>query len=87
MSRSLLSTKTLVLNLTWLIGLLSSKIQAIVPAEIQFSFLQGELISGGKSPGCYKGYVALGGLGRKELIWWIENVHLSNIRKIKQQEP
>ena len=35
----------------------------------------------------YSGYVILGNLARQELLWWIENIRLSNGRKIQQQEP
>ena len=68
-------------------GLLSSTVQAILPGKIQFCFFQQEQISSLKKQGSYQGYVILGNLARQELLWWIENIRLSNGRKIQQQEP
>lgn len=56
MSRGLLLTKTLMLNLTRLTDLLSSTTQAILPARIQFYFLQGDQILSLNSQDYYKGY-------------------------------
>ena len=80
-------TRTSVLSLTKLIGLLSSTVQAILPGKIQFRFLQQEQISSLKNQGSYQGYVILGNLARHEFLRWIENIRLSNGRKIQQQEP
>ena len=35
----------------------------------------------------YKWYVILGSFTRQELLWWRENIRLSNGRKTHQQEP
>ena len=79
--------RTSVLSLIKLIGLLSSTVQAILPGKIQFRFLQQEQISSLKRQGSYQGYVILRNLARQELLWWIENIRLSNGRKIQQEEP
>ena len=61
--------------------------QAILPVKIQFCFLQQEQLSSLKKQGSYREYVILGSLARQELLWWIENIRLSNGRKMQQQEP
>ena len=61
--------KTSVLNLTKLIGLLPSTVQAILPARIQFRYLQQEQILALQKKGSYSGHVTLGNLAREELFW------------------
>ena len=80
-------SRTSVLSLTKLIVLLSSTVQATLPGKIQFHFLKHEQISSPKNQGSYQGYVILGNLARQELLWWIENIRLSNDSKIQQQAP
>ena len=65
--------KTSVLNLTELTGLLSSTVQAILPARIQFRYLQQEQILALQKKGSCSGHVTLGNLAREELLWWMEN--------------
>ena len=79
--------KTSVLNLTKLIDLLSSTVEAILPARIQFLYFQQEQILALQKKGSYSGHVTLGNLASKELLWWMENLKLCNGRKIQQREP
>ena len=80
MSGGLVSTQDL-------IGLLSSTVPAILSGKIQFRFFQKEQILCVKKQRSYRGYVILGNIPRQELLWWIENIRLSNGRKIQQLEP
>ena len=57
--------KTSVLNLTKLIGLLSSTVQAILLARIQFQYLQQEQILPLQKKGSYNGHVILRNLARE----------------------
>ena len=79
--------KTSVLNLTKLIGLLSSTVQTIWSARIQLWYLQQEKILGLKKKESYSGHVTLSNLAREELLWWMENFKLCNRREIQQREP
>ena len=65
--------KTSALTLTKLNGLLSSTVQAILPARVQFRYLQQEQILALQKRGSYSGHVTLGNLAREELLWWMEN--------------
>ena len=58
-----------------------------IAKENPILFLQQEQISSLKKQGSCQGYVILGNFARQELLWWIENVRLSNGRTIQQQEP
>ena len=80
-------TKTSVLNLTKLIGQLSSIFQAILLARIQFRYLQQEQILALQKKRTYSGRVTLGNLGREELLWWMIKLKLCNGKKIQQREP
>ena len=80
-------TKTSVLNLTKFIDLLSTTVQAILPARIQFRYLQQNQILALQKKGSYSGHVTLRNLAREALLWWIEKLRLCNRGKIQQQEP
>ena len=76
--------KTLVLNLNKLIGLLSLTVQAILPAGIQFRYLQQDQILALQKKGSYSGHVTLENLAREELLWWMENLKL--VEMVKGEE-
>jgi len=76
-----------ILFLTKLVGTLASTVQAVLPARIQFRYLQQEQIQALKRQGTYKGKVTLGELAKLELKWWIENLIICNGRKVHQKEP
>ena len=79
--------KTSVLNLKNLIGLLPSTVQAIVPARIQFRYLQQEEILALQNKGSDGDHVTLENLTREGLLWWMENLKVCNGRKIQQRKP
>ena len=60
--------KTSVLNLTKFIGLLSTTVQVILPAPIQFRYLQQGKILALKEKGSYSAKVTLGNLAIEELL-------------------
>ena len=76
--------KTSILHLTKLIGLLSSIVQAILPARIQFRYIKQEQILALQKMGSDSVHVTLGNLAIEELLWWMENLKLCNGRKIQQ---
>ena len=62
------------LQLTQLVGLLSSTIQAVLPAQIQFRYLQLQQVSALKGGISYKEKIILNDQALGELQWWIENL-------------
>ena len=75
---------TTILELTRLLGRLSSTIQAILPARIQFRHLQHQQILALKQSQSFLSKVVLGKDSLEELKWWIENIKLSNGRNLIQ---
>ena len=67
MSGAFYTTKTSVLNLTKLIGLLPSNVQAILPAWIQFWYLQRKQILALQKKGSYSGHATLEN-GKRETL-------------------
>ena len=76
-----------ILSLTKLIGTLSSTVQAVMPAHLQFRYLQQDQIRALKKQGSYRSKLKLGRLSKLELDRWIENLVLCNGRNIHSQEP
>ena len=66
------------LKLTKLIGHLTSTIQAILPARLQCRFLQQQQIQALKSHQSYQKEIVLNQDSKVELLWWVENLSLSN---------
>ena len=69
-----------VLQLTRLVDLLSSTIQAVFPAKIQFRYLQLQQVSVLKGGMSYKEQIILNDQTLGELQWWIENLKYFNGR-------
>ena len=78
--------KASILNITKLIFLLSSTVEAILPVRIQFRYLKQEQILTQQKKGSYSVHVTLGSLARDELLWWMINLKLCNRMKIQQWE-
>ena len=76
-----------VLQLTQLVGLLSSTIQAILPAKIQFCYMQLQQVSPLKGGMSYKEKIILNDQALGELQWWIENLKYFNGRYLIQAKP
>ena len=75
-----------ILQLTKLIGLLSSTAQAVLPAQLQFRYLQQiqvELLSRDPS---YQHQVTLNSSAKQELLWWVQNLKLCNGRCLVQPQ-
>ena len=70
------------LERTRLLGALTSTIQAILPARLQFRYLQHQQIETLKRSVSYMATVTLNAMVKKELAWWIKNLELSNGRAI-----
>ena len=69
---------TLILVLTKLLGLLSSTIQAVVPARLHIQNLQQLQIQSLKLKKSFQMNVKLTTLAKEELLWWISNLEHLN---------
>ena len=74
------------LDLTKLIGTLSSIIQAVLPARLQFRFLQQQQVLSLKQTQSYLTLVKLTPITKDELLWWVNNLELCNSRLVIQPE-
>ena len=70
------------LELTWLLETLTSAIQAILPARLQFWYLQQQQIAILRRSVSYKATLTLNAMAIEELPRWIKNLELSNGRAI-----
>ena len=68
--------KTNILELTRLIGLLSSTIQAVLPARIQLRYLEQQQILMLSQKKSYLSAITVNQEARTELLWWIENLRI-----------
>ena len=75
-----------VLQLTQLVGL-SSTIKAVLPAQIQFRYLQFQQVPAPKGGMSYKEKTILNNQALGELHWWIENLIYFNERYLIQAKP
>ena len=75
------------LQLTQLVGLLSSTIQAVLPAQIQFRYLQLQQVSALKGGISYKEKIILNDQALGALQWWIENLTYFIGRYLIQAKP
>ena len=82
MSGGLISTKNFSVKFDKVIRLTFVNGPNYIARENQFCFLQQEQISSLENQESYQEY--LGNLTRKELLWWVENIRLTNGRKIQQ---
>ena len=74
------------LNVTKLIGTLSSTIQAGLPARLQFRFLQQQQILSLKQTQSYLTLVKLTPMAKNELLRWVNNLELCNGRLVIQPQ-
>ena len=81
------SHSTTLLELTRVVGLLSSTIQAVEPAKIQLRFLQQQQIVCLRKKMNYQSVITLNTKSRTELTWWIENLRFCNGRTFSQLNP
>ena len=79
--------QTTVLELTKLIGLMSSTVQAVLPARLQLRYLQQQQIQSLNQACSYQAEIVLNSLSKQELLWWVENLRLNNGRSLRQKEP
>ena len=78
--------KVSILQMTKLIGLLSSTAQAMLPVQLQFRYLQQiyvESLSRGPS---YQHKVTLNSSTKQDLLWWVHNLKLCNGRCLVQPQ-
>ena len=78
--------KVSILQLTKLLGFLSSTAQAVLPVQLQFRYLQQiqvELLSRDPS---YQHQVTLNSSAKEELLWWAPSVKLCNGRCLVQPQ-
>ena len=66
------------LDLTKLIGALSSTIQAVLPVRLQFCFLQQQEIVSLKQTKSYLTLVNLTPMAKNELLWWFHNLEFDS---------
>ena len=78
---------TTLLELTRVVGLLSSTIQAVEPAKIQLRFLQQQQIVCLRKKMNYQSVITLNTKSRTELTWWIKNLWFYNGRTFSQLNP
>ena len=74
------------LDLTKLIGTLSSTIQVVLPSRLQFSFLQQQQILSLKQTQTYLTLVKLTPMEKNKLLWWVENLELCNGQLVIQPQ-
>ncbi|XP_057302862.1 uncharacterized protein LOC130637025 [Hydractinia symbiolongicarpus] len=75
-----------ILELTQLIGVLSSIIEAVLPARLEFCFLQQQQIQSLKVSKSYATLVHLRRKSLEELLWWVNNLTLYNGRSLIQPQ-
>ena len=76
--------QTSILELTRVIGLLTSTIQAVLPARLNCRFLQIQQISSLSENLFYLDKIFLNEISKIELKWWVQDVELCNGRVLIQ---
>ena len=76
--------QTSILDLTRLIGLLTSTIYAVLPARLNCRFLQIQQISSLSENLSYLNKIVLNENSKIELKWWVQNLELCNGRALIQ---
>ena len=76
-----------VLQSTQLVGFLSSAIQAVLPTQIQFRYLQLQQVLALKGGMSYKKKIILNDQALEKLQWWIQNLKYFNGRYLIQAKP
>ena len=80
------ASKVTLLDLTKLIGTLSSTIQVVLPARLQFRFLQQQQTVSLKQSQFYLTLVKLTPMAKNEFLWWVNNLELCNGQLVIQPE-
>ena len=75
------------LELTKLIGLMSSTAQAVLPHRLQLRYLQQQQIKSLNQAYSYQAEIVLNSMSKQELLWWVENLRLNNGSSLRQNEP
>ena len=78
--------KVSILQLTELIGLLSSTAQAVLPAQLQFWYLQQIQAESLSRDTSYQHQVTFNSSAKQELPWWVQNLKLCNGRCLVQPQ-
>ena len=78
---------TTILEITKLIGLISSTVQAVLPACLQLRYLQQQQIQSLNQACLYQAEIVLNSLSKQELLWWAENLRLNNKWSLRQKKP
>ena len=76
-----------ILELTKLIGHLTSTIQAVLPAKLNCRFLQHQQISSLRNQDSYQNKIQLNTNSQKEIMWWINNLKISNGQSLIRKPP
>ena len=79
--------QTNVLELTELIGLMCSTIQAVLTARLQLRYLQQQQMQSLNQAYSYQAEMILSSLSTQELLWSVENLRLNNGRSLRKKEP
>lgn len=83
----LINPQISILDLTKLIGLLSSTVQAGLLARLQYRYPQELQVERMRRENSFLSQVNMVPLVKPGLLWWIENLWLCNGRSIKQPKP
>ena len=87
-SQTFNNPKVSILELTKLIGVMSSTVQAVLPARIQFRYLQQQqILSFQNNNNNYSQLIVLNNSSKEELLWRINNLKMSNGRCLVQPQP
>ena len=78
--------QVIVHELTRLLGLLASTIQAVLRAQMNFRYLQQQQIKALRATQCYQATVFLNSNSKEELQWWIQNLQIFNGRYLFQPQ-
>ena len=65
-------------ELTKLLGLIVSTIQAVLQAQMNFQYLQQQQITAMRTTQCYQATVFLNSNSKAERQWWIQNLQIFN---------
>ena len=76
--------ETTVLELTKVLGHLTSTILAILAAKLHCHFLQQQQIQALKKNGSYESQVLLNKESQLDLLWWVKNIEIYNGRSLIQ---
>ena len=77
--------ETSILELTKVIGLLTSTIQPVLQGRLQCRYLQLQQISSLRESHSYQQKIVLDHQSKTELLWWITNLDLCNGRSLIQR--